>query len=64
MYKVFQDLGTQWRYNSMNGSVTGLDYASVPFVLSCHGIESDTQVLRDLKVMEAAAAEKINERES
>lgn len=64
VYQVFVDLETQWRVNGMNGFVSGLDYSAVPFVLACHGVENSQQILRDLRVMEAAAVTEINKRES
>ncbi len=63
IYRVFTDLGTQWRADGMSGAVTGLEYASVPFVLSCHNMQPDTQNLRDLRVMEAAALSQLNKKE-
>lgn len=63
IYRVFADLGTQWRADGMSGTVTGLEYSSIPFVLSCHNLTPDAQNLRDLRVMEAAALSKINNKE-
>lgn len=62
-YRVFKDLDTQWRIVGANGVISGLEYSAIPFVLSCHGIEPNTQILRDIKVMEAAAASMMNQRE-
>ena len=63
IYRVFADLGTQWRIDGMSGAVTGLEYSSIPFVLSCHSMQADTQNLRDLRVMEAAALSQMNQKE-
>lgn len=63
-YEVFVDLETQWRDTGMNGFVSGLDYSALPFVLKCHNVEQDQQILRDIRVMEAAALKVINTRES
>jgi hypothetical protein len=63
VFRVFSDLGSQWRVDGASGYVNGLDYSAIPFVLSCHGIEPGPQILRDLKVMEAAAAAMMNMKE-
>lgn len=63
IYRVFTDLGTQWRADGMSGTITGLEYSSIPFVLSCHDMQPDKQNLRDLRVMEAAALSQLNKKE-
>lgn len=62
VYRIFSDLATQWRH-SATGQPTGLDYSAIKFVLECHGITPDSQLLRDLRIMEAAALSKMNEKE-
>lgn len=62
MYRVFTDLGTQWRI-APSGNRIGLEYASLPFVLSCHEMQPDPQTLRDIRVMESAALLEINKEE-
>ncbi len=63
IYRVFADLGTQWRIDGTSGITTGLEYSSVPFVLRCPGMAPDTQTLRDLRVMEAGALIQLNKKE-
>lgn len=63
IYRVFTDLGTQWRIAGMSGTVTGIEYSAIPFVLTCHGLEQNAQNLRDLRVMESAALPLLNKKE-
>ena len=63
VYRVFADLGTQWRVDGTSGTVTGLEYSSVPFVLSCHDMKPSPEILRDLRIMEAAALSQLNKKE-
>lgn len=60
-YNLFGDLETQWRVSAA-GSLTGLDYSAVPFVMDAHGITEKRYTLRDLRVLEAAALRVINNR--
>ena len=62
VYRVFSDMATQWRVDAAGG-VTGLDYAALNFVLKCHGMEPDQQLLRDIRVLERAAMTELNRRE-
>lgn len=63
VFRVFSDMSTQWRHTGAAGGVSGFDYSALPFVLSCHGLQPDSQFLRDLRVMEAAALSEINRQE-
>lgn len=62
VYRVFTDVGTQWRTDA-GGRATGLDYSAVKFVLECHELRPDQQMLRDIRVLEAAALSEMNKKE-
>lgn len=62
VYRVFSDMATQWRVNAAGG-VSGLDYGALDFILKCHNIAPDAQLLRDIRVLEQAAMIELNKKE-
>lgn len=55
-------MSTQWR-TGMNG-ITGLDYNVLPWLMKLEGIEDEATALNDIRLMERAALEIINGRDS
>lgn len=60
--EMFLRLQTQWR-TSMSG-VVGLDYGAVQWMLRLYGVEDQRSMLEDLQVMEGAALNMMNKKES
>jgi hypothetical protein len=56
-FKVFDAMGTQWRRAGTAGTVTGMDYAPLPFVMRCCAVapEREASVFSDLRLMENEA---------
>lgn len=59
IFRIFSQLSTQWRTGM--GGATGLDYASVRWLLDLNGVEDVKAALSDIQVMEAAALRQMAE---
>lgn len=61
---AFLRLATQWRIVAVGSGAVyqGIDYGSIPFVLSTLGISDRKDCFWGLRVMEAAAVKLLNER--
>lgn len=59
--EVFAASLTQWRCGP--GSVLGLDYAAVRWIMELHSLSPTRAMLEDLQVMEAEAVRMLNRRE-
>lgn len=60
--EMFMRCQTQWR-TSMGGAI-GLDYGAVEWLLRLYEVKDQRSVLEDLQVMEAAALNVLNKKES
>lgn len=60
--ELFLRCQTQWR-TSMAGAI-GLDYGAVEWLLRLYEVKDQRSVLEDLQVMEAAALNVLNQKES
>jgi hypothetical protein len=57
-YRLFDGMNTQWLVGM--SSVHGLIYASLPIVAMALGLELNSEVMSDIRVMEVAALKEMN----
>lgn len=59
IFLIFTELSTQWRTGM--GGATGLDYNAVRWLFELHGVKDQKQALSDMRVMESAAINQMNQ---
>ena len=64
---IFLRCTTQWRFriegreNSISSRISGLDYTAVEAVMRLYQVENAGEVFNDIRAMELAVLEKVNE---